>query len=531
MKNYRKIILAIERFKKDISEYPIFFKISDLLYLATEEAVDNIARKIDDDNYQPQICDIYSIPYDVISTREVYLTHIDDLIIKYFLVDIFEKKIELYSTHVEPNNFKVYSILDIYDCFNQIDKKQLFFSIKKEAHNKINSRYIKLLEKCIFYQKPTFGEVNGLIIGSKPDEYFAELFLSIVHYEINDAISENYDRDSEFLSRIGDEFLVFGDNIAQLRVYMPYIQDTLSSFNLSINKSKSFIQYISEERGITRAIPYFGPKKDDVTIIGYWAGSKPPPEIDCLQYKEKNYTVTHQKNRKIRKRIGIDRIESYRESIEYLKVLSAAFSKIELYFKKYPHDNLLSYWAGSTPPNKKIFMDDLEFDLFLNPLVLDNLETIIYRYPRSQYYSALAIKYICIYANRFTYHHKDSCESDENNAFNINDYDFSKINYKNSALLFEKSNSILLNAIRSGNIYDYQKYLILRELYFDTEELSINESNYKYTTTIKEGFPELFNNELIRLEDEKDSLFPPELPLSTIVHEILNPTTKLPPFT
>ena len=91
----------------------------------------------------------------------------------------------------------------------------------------------------------------------------------------------------------------------------------------------------------------------------------------------------------------------------------------------------------------------------------------------------MAINYLCTYAKNFNYYIKNSCKKSDNNAFIIENYDFSAINEENSSLLCEKSNSILLNAIRSNDIYDYQKYLILRELFFDKQNLTIKERNYK----------------------------------------------------
>ncbi len=53
MNTLRKIILAVEKFKRDIVEYPIYFKVKDIEYLETQVALENIAKKLEDLNYKP----------------------------------------------------------------------------------------------------------------------------------------------------------------------------------------------------------------------------------------------------------------------------------------------------------------------------------------------------------------------------------------------------------------------------------------------------------------------------------------------
>ncbi len=50
-------------------------------------------------------------------------------------------------------------------------------TLRKELASKIDYDTFTLLEKCLNIYESPFDKITGLLIGSKPDEYFAELFL------------------------------------------------------------------------------------------------------------------------------------------------------------------------------------------------------------------------------------------------------------------------------------------------------------------------------------------------------------------
>lgn len=500
MKYLRDIILAIESFKNDIANYPIFFSNEDLNYLDSEEAIQKILDKLSNKEYKPDFISRYRIPYDSVSTRETYLIHIEDLIIRYIIVNQFKKEFNLYSNHIEPSQFKVYSILDIYNCYNQIKKEIFIDTIKTHISHKIGAAYLDLLEKSLNFDNQYSDEAKGLIIGSKPDEYFAELFLSIIHSKLNNRVSEN-------ISRNGDEFLICANSLNELRTYVEAIIILLKEYSLEINKSKNYVKYILEERRITRVIPYEEPWP-------YTTPSCPPPDFPEILYKEVNYLNIF---KELKGNQDIDKIDSYEKSIEYLKAISPEIEKIEAFTKNYPNHSLIGYWNSSTPIEVKKLHETINFEIVLKPYVLDKLETIIYRFPRSQYFSALAIRNVCIYAKYFDYLYNDSCNGNEKNAYLLEGFDFSSINTKISSLLFEKSNSILLNIVRSNDIFDYQKYLVIRELYFDKKRLRISKDNYKIKGHAP--FSILFENAFKKLMENEWEL---QLPLRTIINEILN---------
>ena len=493
----RKTILAIEKFKMHIVKFPIYFQVKDLEYLETQKALDNIAEKLESSNYQPNYVQSYLIPYDTISTRKGYSLHIDDLIIRYVLFNHLESTLKLYSNKINPSEFNIFCIVDIFDCYNQINNDILIQTLRQELASKIDNDSFILLERCLTIYENSSDKISGLLVGSKPDEYFAELFLSVLHSKMNTGISDN-------ISRSGDEFLIFADSIGEIRGIVSGIISLLNDKGLTLNKSKNKTVFVSEKRKLTRLIPFEEPWL-------YNSPSCPPPDFPNILYNEVNFTISHkgkQDNGEILK------INTYEDSIKYLNSIAPEIEKIELFINTYPEYSLFGYWNSSTPTETKKLHQEIDFKKILNPKILDNLETIIYRFPRSQYFSGMAIKYLCTYAINFNYNIKYSCKHSKTDVFLVENYDFTAISEEISSLICEKSNSILLNAIRSNDIYDYQKYLIIRELFFDKQNLTIKEKNYKIKGDAP--FPILFKNEIKKLADDYI-----DEPLRNIISEIL----------
>lgn len=484
---FREIVLAIEEFKDDIIKYPIFFLPSDITYLETERAIENISSKFLNEEYFPLDPIRYSIPYDIITTRDAYYLNIEDLIIRYMIKNQIDKRIKLYTNSVNVEKFKVFCIIDIYDCYRQITS-QLFIDTVKSKISFLSDNYIDFFKKCIcVYDNDYYREI-GLIVGLRPDDYFAELFLSILH---SDIISYS---ECENISRKNDEFLVCANSIKELRdIVAKIIFHIREKYNLYINKSKNFTYCNTEYRKITRTIPF-----EEEWL--YSSPSCPPPMFPRIFYKEVNYNSTfkYPTNRTENIR-NIKDIKSYKESIEYLKEISPEIEKIEHLAEAYSPYSLLGEWTSSTPIEEKLLRKEIKFDIVMNPMILDNLETILYRFPKSQYFSALAIKNICIYAKNMKYSYLYSCKNDDNNAYITEGYVFSEYNSKNASLLCEKANSILLNALRSENIFSYQKYLIVRELFLDKKTIDISFENYEieikpFKKLFKDVLEKILNN-------------------------------------
>jgi len=498
MEFFREIVLAIESYKEDIVNYPIFFSVKSLKYLDTDEALKSISNKLCSDDYQPKKPSTYVVPYDAISTRVANNLEIDDLIIRYIVTNRIKKSIQLYENNINPENFSVYCIIDIHDCYNSIEKEIFIDTIKRHYFNKINEKTLNLLAKTVDFNNSHLDQINPISVGLKPDEYYAELFLSIVHSEINVKISEN-------ISRNGDEFLICGVNINALRGIISSLESLFADYGLKINKSKNSVKFQTENRQITRVLPYEEPWP-------YSSPSCPPPMFPAILFKEKNYTRTIGDNEN-EKSIGV--INSYESSILYLKQITPEIEKIDLLSDKYSSRSLYGHWNSSTPTEEKRLQESIDFGTILNPIVLDKLETIIYRYPRSHYFSHMAIKNVCTYAKNMDYDYDNSCKNNDSNAFVIDSLDLSSYNSETSSFLCEKANSILLNAIRSEDIFDFQKYLIIRELYFDNKNLTIDKANYELKGKIP--FPILFANEFDKILNSEWGI---ELPLLEIVKEI-----------
>lgn len=482
METVRKVIIAIEQYKQDIAKFPIFFRPDSIKYLETQLAIDNICAKYDNPNYKIEQPIYYAIPYDGISTRSVYHLDIDDTIIRYILVSSLSSKISLYTNNIDTTSYSIYAQIDIYNFYPQIDNEVFTNTIKDEFLEKIDKKSLELLEKCLIYSESPYFPAKGLLIGSKPDEYFAELFLSIIHSELNLKVSRN-------IIRNGDEFIIFGNSINEIREIIESVEYYLGTYKLSINKAKNRIEYVKEKRNATRLSPF----EQETLFI---SPSTPPHKSTEILFQVNNYTITHN-NSKLKNEI-FDSINTYEDSINFLKALSVDLEKVKEFNKKYPEYNLFDSWNSSTPLEAEHMYKRINWELLTKPKTLDNLETIIYRFPRSQYYSALAINYVCVIATIYYYDYCLSAKASENKVYDTDGIDFSHINKNNSTILAEKANSILFNALKSQNIYDYQKYLILRELFFDKKSLSINQSNFKLKSNLP--YPKLLIDSLLEID-------------------------------
>lgn len=468
MDTIRKVIIAIEQYKQDIVQFPIYFEPNSIEYLDTKLALDNICAKYDNPDYRVENAIYYSIPYDGISTRNAYHLNIDDTIIRYILAKSLSSSTSIYTNTVDSKPYSIYALIDIYDFYSQIDNGVFIETIKQTISNKIDKKCLELFEKRIFVHDIIGSPIKGLLIGSKPDEYFAELFLSIIHAKINSEISR-------YIIRNGDEFVIFSNSVNEIRETITNIEYLLKDYKLSINKAKNRLVYIKEKRMSTRLLPF-----EQQPL--FTSPSCPPPMIPEILFRETNFTITYNNDDLNDKKF--DSIHSYEDSINFLKALSTDLEKVKAFNNKYPEYHLFNDWNSSTPLEAEQMYKEINWSLLTKPNSLDNLETIIYRFPRSQYYSAMAIHFVCVFATVFYYNYCLSAKNSDKKVYIVDDIDFSHINQENSTLLVEKANSILLNALRSQDIYDYQKYLILRELFFDKQSLSINKSNFNLKSNL-----------------------------------------------
>lgn len=458
MNYYRKIILAIEDFKNDVKKAPVFFTQDDLDYVETEVAIEYINKKLNQNEYKVSHYANYKIPYDTIHDRNAIAFDINDLIIRYVVMNEIKLSGEsIFSNNFKVENFDIVCNIDIYDCYANIDVNRLV-QIVSNIDNNTRSIFKNLLNFSDDCEK-TF-----IPIGSKPDEYFAEIYLSTILKIVTAKVSEN-------ITRINDEFIIFCNSIGELRKIIKDINYYLADYNLEINKSKTKIKYLSENRIQTRLIQH-----EEKWM--YSSPSCPAPEAPEKTFTMHEYSTKYFENVKV---VDIDEtkvVNSYDEAFKFVEYLNKHL-KVLINYEENSIYNLFGIWDSSTPAETKTLYNEINFKVIINPIILENLEKIIYRFPRSQYYSALAVHCLITYAKHFEYSDQHSCEKSESQAFVVDNINFTELNAENASFLLEKSLSIILNSLHSENIHTYQKYLILRELFFNPQNMTIKLSNFK----------------------------------------------------
>jgi hypothetical protein len=100
---------------------------------------------------------------------------------------------------------------------------------------------------------------------------------------------------------------------------------------------------------------------------------------------------------------------------------------------------------------------------------IDKLLKIIYQFPKSEYYSFLAIDILVFIALNSAH-----CS---NFHFGLEYLDMPEITVKVTKAC-EFANIAITEILESDNIHDYQKYLLLRRLYKNTQDLDYSFDNY-----------------------------------------------------
>jgi hypothetical protein len=148
-----------------------------------------------------------------------------------------------------------------------------------------------------------------------------------------------------------------------------------------------------------------------------------------------------------------------------------------------------------------------------------NLKKIIIYYPKSEYFTALAINLLLYIAKR-----------SEHFISKNNDLEKFKIEL---TILNEVSHLTIIELLESDEIFSYQKYMILRNLYKDDEHIIFSLENYSVQSTIycdfyddfkpRLPFDERITNIITKLSNESDFH-----PLQMICKELIKVEDDLP---
>lgn len=479
------IIQIVNEIKNDFHKAPLFYVPDSIKYLESESLINNVLNKINA-FYSPSCGYSFKIPYDTISNRNSISLQIEDLAIRYLLKQILfkisgfkllsrietDKLIESFISKAgtKANIFKV----DIKNYYESISHINFLNTISDEYRISKDSLIIKLLEsslKIVF--KDSNGEIRrkekGLAIGLKTDEYFAELYIHLITKKIIKTIDSN-------VINIADELLFFAENLKELRILNKRIENEINTHGLEINRSKNYSIYthipeIQNHKELT-----LKDKKEEIKITSSFQLAL----IYRIDDEANNTSLSDSKNVIIsRDNSTIDDtlIESYEDSVQFLKIASGTKKRIGYYRQKHPNYRYFYNIVYSQP--KDFLVDFQNLDLSIYEIEnINKLMKIIYLFPKSEYYSFIAIDLLVFIATESAHCSNVHCETQ---------FDLPAITKKVTKAC-EYANIAITEMLESENIHDYQKYLLLRRLYKNKNDLEFAYENYSIKQVTYVGF-------------------------------------------
>jgi len=486
-----EINIAIEAYISDLNKYPLFYEFRTLSFLTSEEIKNEVKERFNK-FYQTAKAKCIEIPYDRIINRILTSLHVTDIVIKYILVKHLKERVKIFSsienyedsahTNINEECIKqgkgIVIKVDISNCYESIEHKRLIETICKELQLKKKSNYIKMLSNaltvnCEGIDGRLFKKKKGLIIGNKADEYLAEFFLE----KINDKILDQ----GISVNRAADEFIFYTTTFSSARKTFKIIQTIIEDYGLSINNSKTIIkdyrptEYVkkielkveSNFKGLTLVEdPEYGTIDYDSypTCEYYFTETNNVRNIDHVTILNKNKNFISN---------DID-IDSYKSALIFLRRMTLSKISIEKYETRYNSRNLIYEPECDNSYSMPDEISELHnLDLFA--FSMDNLQKIkkiIYLYPKSEYYTALAIQILVFIATNTV--HFTNIEDLENENLNTKE--------KESNDLCVESNLIIIEVLCSEDVHEYQKYILLRYLFKKNNELSIDKRHYEVKT-------------------------------------------------
>jgi len=482
---------AIKSYLSDLSTYPLFYNVNDVKRLKNSDITETIKNKFNN-FYQTDVSKTFEIPYNQISNRNVLVLSIEDIVLRYVLKNYLKLRTNFIRSSKKYDHISIEKIInksinecgsvlvkiDIYNCFEEISHEKLISVLVNQLDLKENSNFVTVFKKALeVIYKNNSGEIKkkkeGVLIGSIPDQYFAELLLDKIEQDIRNSGTQ--------ILRIGDEFTYFCPDIKRARDAYKKIERTINKYDLSINKSKTVINDLRSEKKrdnyelsmVSETIPGSSDMPGSINLKKYTVKNKGVESSNDIKNAKENYSIFNIDPEEIP-------INSYESSKIFLDRLSLSKEKIINYQKNFP--DLKYFWTlTSSHPTETISkFKKLDKSLF-SIKNLKKLRKIIYRYPKSEYYTAIAIQLLIFAAKNSVF--IDTYEGDT--------HDGPLINYTN---ICKYANVKIIELLDSDDIHDYQKYLILRYLFKSNTDTSIHFENFEIRKII--------NNEVVPLRVE-----------------------------
>lgn len=169
------------------------------------------------------------------------------------------------------SRFSEFWSLDISKCFESIYTHSIEWATKGKLYSKqttgVTETFGAVFDKLM--QKSNYNETNGIVIGNEVSRIFSEVILQHVDCEVQRQLSERkIENDVDCsIRRYVDDYFIFARDETVAKTITNILSDTLSSYKLFLNKSKTiksqkpFITNVSRSKiGVNNAINDFTKK-------------------------------------------------------------------------------------------------------------------------------------------------------------------------------------------------------------------------------------------------------------------------------
>ncbi|MFV0188309.1 reverse transcriptase domain-containing protein [Empedobacter falsenii] len=362
-------------------------------------------------------------------------------------------------------------LLDIQNFYESINHKLLISIVNLFSKLEKDDKIIKLLESSLKVPYLEDGKLTttekGLLIGSKPDDFLATVFMKYISLVIKKLINNKF-------NIINDEIIIEINSVNEGRNIFELISKELLRHGLQINLSKIKIIRNSslklENDDVIKQIKLVKNKILSGTSSSPQFITETNLEVEEIKLSEANIE-------NIEKSSQYQEINTYEEAINFIKFLYKDYDKITKYREKHPEYKYFTNIVASQPTDFYHDYLNLNFEI----LKMENLKIlikVIKNFPKSEYYSSIAIGILVFVAKDLFYNFNDA-------KTNIEKIDYGVIPTVDSYPFSEAcqfANFQIINLLESPDIYDYQKYLILRHLFFSKVDKSIKWTNYEVKT-------------------------------------------------
>lgn len=475
---------AISSYINDLNNYPLFYDLNKISILNNISIVERIKDRYNK-YYQTGIGVAFEIPYNLVSNRDLITLDIEDIIIRYILINHLKDQTNFIPSNEKYNDQNIANLcqkeiekgnaisikVDINNCYESIPHDKLVNEVGKELMLDEDSTFLLILKNSlkVIYRTDS-AEITkkekGLLIGSKPDELLAEFFLDKIESEIK--------KQGIHILRVTDEFIYFTDSILAAREKYKSIERIISEYGLSLNKSKTII---NDYRGnaltyklnlVREYTPFVGSVID---VAGYTSYRLSQENMSINNENGKINIINSASN--IEKNIEI---ESYDSSILFLRQLLKSEKEIKNYQEKHPNYKYLHNIIHSQPTSSRNDFYNLDYSIFSIENI-EKLKKVIYHYPKGEYYNALAIQlltFIATNAIHVNYDYDDKSQMEY--LISLNELEF------NLHQACELANLTIVELLKSEDVHEYQKYILLRCLFKKEHSLDLDIENYRIQT-------------------------------------------------